>query len=151
RRPQRAKAAVPHRNGRRVREGDLQVTTMAIDIDRQQLLDVFVIESQEILARLEELVLGLELSPGDQELLYEIFRAAHTLKGNAACLQFDELTGFAHVVETLLERFRSGNARASESRVSQLLDAVDALRDLSVRSITGDCRLTLQQQDLLSE
>ncbi|HEY8183840.1 MAG TPA: chemotaxis protein CheA [Thermoanaerobaculia bacterium] len=126
--------------------------TLIRDIDRQQLVDVFVVESEETLASLEELLLRLEHAPEDQDILNEIFRGAHTLKGNASCLQFDELSGFAHVVEEMLERLRTGDLHVSPTRISQLLDAVDTLRDLSARSVAGGERsLLANQRALLAE
>ena len=124
---------------------------MISDFDREQLLKVFVIEAEEILGRFEELLLQLEQAPEAHHLLHEIFRAAHTLKGNAACLQFDDLTSFAHVVEELLERLREGDVQATTARITQLLDAVDVLRDLAARSVAGNGSLTPEQQALLSE
>src|SRR5581483_3689050 len=121
------------------------------DHDRQQLVEVFLAEAEETLARLEDLLLRLEQTPGDSELLHEIFRAAHTLKGNASCLQFDALTTSAHTVEGILDRLRSGELQATATRISQLLNAVDVLRDLSVRSIGGDCALTTRQEAVLAE
>jgi hypothetical protein len=54
------------------------------------------------LLALEEALLVLKVNPGDKETVECIFRAAHTLKGNAAALGFSGLTEFAHAVEDLL-------------------------------------------------
>ncbi len=118
--------------------------------DRRQLIEIFLGEADEVLSRFEDLLLQLEHSPGDPELLHEIFRAAHTLKGNAASLRFHDLASFAHVVEETLEKLRNGAMQATPARISQLLQAVDVLRDLSIRSIAGDATLTGAQQELLA-
>jgi two-component system chemotaxis sensor kinase CheA len=118
---------------------------------REELVTVFVAEAEEILDRFEQLLLALEQRPDDEELLNEIFRAAHTLKGNAACLQFDGMTHFAHVLEELLDGMREGKIEASAVRISQLLDGVDALRGLVARSIAGNGALTANDQALLDE
>lgn len=96
--------------------------------DREELVAAFVTEAEEVLATLEELVLRLERTPDDQELLHEIFRAAHTLKGNAACLQFDDLTLLAHVAEELLDRMRTGQEQATPDHITRLLDFADSFR-----------------------
>jgi len=118
--------------------------------DREQLVETFLAEADETVTRLEELLLQMEQSR-DDELLHEIFRAAHTLKGNAACLQFDELTALAHAAEELLERMRMGEVQATPASIGRLLDAVDAFRDLSARSVTGDASLTAAQQQLIAD
>lgn len=119
------------------------------DNDRQQLIDAFVAETDDVLNEMEQLFLRLEQTPEDDQLLHEIFRGVHTLKGNASCLQFDDLTQFAHVMEELLDGMREGRIDANAAGVSQLLEALDALRDVAVRSVNGNGALTEQQQDLL--
>jgi len=101
--------------------------------DREELLAAFVTEAEEMLATMEELLLRLERDPADQPLLHEIFRAAHTLKGSAACLQFDELTALAHAAEETLDRMRVGETKATPDVITGLLAFVDrygrAVRD----------------------
>ena len=118
--------------------------------DRETLIETFVVETDETVSHLEELLLQLEQSH-DDELLHEIFRAAHTLKGNAACLQFDELTALAHAAEELLERMRHGDVQATPACIGRLLDAVDGFRDLAARSVAGDAALTPSQQELIAD
>ncbi|HEX6159411.1 MAG TPA: chemotaxis protein CheA [Thermoanaerobaculia bacterium] len=115
-----------------------------------ELIEAFRSESEEILDRVEELLLRLEQSPEDDELLHEIFRGAHTIKGNAACLGYDDLTAFAHVVEEVLENLRSGAVQATGPGISRLLESVDAMRDLAVRAIAGDGSLTARQRALMA-
>ncbi len=121
------------------------------DADRQQLIDAFVAETDDVLDEIEQLLLRLEQNPEEDQLLHEIFRGVHTLKGNAACLQFDELTRFAHVMEELLDGMREGRLDATTAHVSQLLDAADALRDIAVRSVNGDGTLSDPQEALLAQ
>ncbi len=121
------------------------------DADRQQLIDAFVAETDDVLDEIEQLLLRLEQNPEEDHLLHEIFRGVHTLKGNAACLQFDELTRFAHVMEELLDGMREGRLDATTAHVSQLLDAADALRDIAVRSVNGDGTLSDRQEALLAQ
>src|SRR5216684_6380788 len=126
------------------------MSTLSLDdTDRQQLIDAFVAETDDVLDEMEQLFLRLEQTPEDDQLLHEIFRGVHTLKGNASCLQFDDLTQFAHVMEALLDGMREGRIDANAAGVSQLLEALDALRDVAVRSVNGNGELTEQQQDLL--
>jgi len=118
------------------------------DNDRQQLIDAFVAETDDVLDEVEQLLLRLEQTPDDEALLQEIFRGVHTLKGNSCCLQFDDLTQFAHVMEELLDGMREGRIDTNATGVSQLLEAIDALRDIAVRSVNGNGALTQPQQRL---
>jgi two-component system, chemotaxis family, sensor kinase CheA len=127
------------------------MTTVDIVNDHAQIVEAFVTETDELITNLEELLLRLEESPDDDELLNAIFRGAHTIKGNASCLQYEELTAFANVFEESLERLRNGEEHATPARVSRLLDALDALRDLSVRSVAGQAALTSAQEALMQQ
>lgn len=117
--------------------------------DRQELIDAFIGETEEILDQIEQTLLRLEQTPENDELLHDIFRGVHTLKGNAACLQFDDLTQAAHVIEELLDGMREGRVEASVGRISQLLEAADVLRDVAVRSVNGNGALTDVQNAVL--
>ena len=119
------------------------------DNDRQQLIDAFVAETDDVLDEVEQLLLRLEQTPDDEALLQEIFRGIHTVKGNAGCLQFDDLTQFVHVMEELLDGMREGRIDTNAAGVSQLLEAIDALRDIAIRSVNGNGALTQPQQELL--
>ena len=108
-----------------------------MEIDREALLRVFSAESEDGLGEMEDVLLELEQRP-DPEGVHTVFRLAHTLKGNAASLGFDELAALAHVAEDLLDRLRAGALRWTASMVTLVLRAVDALRDLLRRSLAAE-------------
>lgn len=117
--------------------------------DRQELIAAFVTEADEILATLEELLLRLEHEPGDQPLLHEVFRAAHTLKGSAACLQFDELTSLAHAAEELLDRLRGGEEEVTPACITTLLDFADDFRSAVATATAFKAAAPLQHSETL--
>src|SRR6185295_2221088 len=96
-------------------------------IDRE-LLDTFVSESAEQLETLEQSLIKLEKHGHDPSLLDTIFRAAHTLKGNAACVGDTPLASSAHSVEDVLNLFRENALPITSGTVSLLLQAVDVFR-----------------------
>jgi two-component system chemotaxis sensor kinase CheA len=65
-----------------------------MDIPKEKLLQIFVTESSDIIMQLEEDVLQLENDPNDSDLINSIFRAFHTIKGNAGMLGLNELKRF---------------------------------------------------------
>jgi two-component system chemotaxis sensor kinase CheA len=87
------------------------------DIDPIFIVDIFRGEAEENLRTMEEAFVALEAAPDDLETLKAIFRAAHTLKGNAAGLGYKSLARFAHTVEDALRRL-----------VQDALSGVDELR-----------------------
>jgi two-component system, chemotaxis family, sensor kinase CheA len=121
------------------------------DFDREAVLASFLAESEEGLDLMEQALVQMESSPSDLELLHNIFRVAHTLKGNATSLALSELAGFAHVVEDLLDVFREQQTLPSADLISLLLKAVDELRVMVSSATTGPHELTPGQQDLIKQ
>jgi two-component system, chemotaxis family, sensor kinase CheA len=119
-----------------------------MDFDRDAVLTAFVAETQEGLDLMEQSLLAMESRSGGPELLDDIFRVAHTLKGNATSLELEDIKGFAHVTEDLLDVLREQNAEVSADVISLMLKAVDELRALVAATATGASGLTTEQQAL---
>src|SRR3984957_16394790 len=90
----------------------------------------FLIESQEGLDRMERCLTELEERPEDGDLLAEIFRAVHTIKGTTGFLGFSRLESLAHAGENLLGLLRDGKLLANEEIISGLLALLDILREI---------------------
>lgn len=99
---------------------------LAPDITAED-LQAFLQEAEEHLQLLDEDIVRLEREGDNQELLQEIFRAAHTLKGSSAMLGHQRMTALAHVMETLLDMVRKGTAEVNEKVADALLHGLDAL------------------------
>jgi two-component system chemotaxis sensor kinase CheA len=98
----------------------------------------FLIESQEGLDRMERCLTDLEERPDDTNLLSEIFRSVHTIKGTTGFLGFKRLEKLAHAGENLLGALRDGKLSASQSVITGLLQLLDALRSiLSIIETSG--------------
>jgi two-component system chemotaxis sensor kinase CheA len=91
-------------------------------------VDIFFEEAAELLADFEAGLLELEGTQGEPELLHRIFRAAHTIKGNAAMLGFDAIARFTHGLESLLDALRTGARPVTGEVVDALLVSGDVLR-----------------------
>jgi two-component system chemotaxis sensor kinase CheA len=119
-----------------------------MDFDRSKVVASFLAESEEGLDRSEQLLIAAEIDPGNLELLDEMFRVAHTIKGNASALEFPELASFAHVMEDLLEAVRRHELAISREVISLLLQGIDALRALIPEAAEGNDHLSDSQQEL---
>jgi two-component system chemotaxis sensor kinase CheA len=98
-----------------------------MDIDRGALLQLFLTDSEEDVARLEVDILALEGQASD-EAVAAIFRTAHTLKGNASILSLDAFARLAHSIEDVLDAVRGHRLTFTGEVASSILTAVDALR-----------------------
>jgi two-component system, chemotaxis family, sensor kinase CheA len=101
---------------------------MAIDVSKFH--QTFFEESLEGLDTMEASLLELEDGSGDTEVINTIFRAAHSIKGGAATLGFTAMAELTHLLETILDRRRSGHGEVTEDTVDVLLASVDCLRDM---------------------
>jgi two-component system chemotaxis sensor kinase CheA len=96
----------------------------------KDLTNEFIAESQEGLERMELCLTELEKRPDDGELVAEIFRAVHTIKGTTGFLGFGRLERLAHAGESLLGALRDGKLAVSSDLISGLLGLMDGLREI---------------------
>jgi len=101
---------------------------MAIDLE--QFKQIFYEESFEGLDTMESGLLGMIEGGTDLDVVNDIFRAAHSIKGGSATFGFSALASFTHIMEGLLDEMREGKRQANEDVVNILLESVDEMRDL---------------------
>ena len=90
-----------------------------------QLLEQFLYESRESLQGISEKLMQLEREPDSKELMTELFRYVHTLKGNSGLFDFPELTRVLHAGEDLMDAVRDERVAYSLQLADLLLDAMD--------------------------
>jgi len=98
--------------------------------DSDEIVKEFLAESGENLDRLDRNLVELEKHPSDREILADIFRTIHTIKGTSGFLGFSKLEAVTHVGESLLARLRDGQLQLNPERTTVLLAMVDAVRQM---------------------
>jgi len=91
--------------------------------------EIYVDEARENLMALNNLVLKLEKNPDDIEVIEEIFRRIHLLKGSSAMLKVENVTQVAHNIEELLTKIRSGTLRVNSELIDLLLESLDHISE----------------------
>jgi two-component system chemotaxis sensor kinase CheA len=127
---------------------------LAVLASDPELGTMFIAEALDHLGTIESVVLQLETYPDDATLLNDVFRPFHTIKGNARALGVSSVGEFAHKVENLLDRCRSGKHRVGSEEIEVILKSVDLLtamiEDLRAR-LAGQPRAELRaEQDRLT-
>jgi two-component system chemotaxis sensor kinase CheA len=122
-----------------------------MSIDLSQFHQVFFEESLEGLDIMESSLLALDLTEVDAETINTIFRAAHSIKGGAGTFGFMQVSGFTHVLETLLDEIRSGEREIIQEHVDMFLQCVDCLRGLMSDLQAGTEPDMTQADDLKSK
>ena len=100
----------------------------AAEIDMSQFFQVFFDECAEHLGSMESMLIALDPAEASADDLNAIFRAAHSMKGGAGTFGFTDMTGVAHVLETLLDRVRKNELALTSEMVDAFLQAGDVIK-----------------------
>ena len=109
-----------------------------LDPANEELLKDFFMEAQAQVDILERNILVLENDTGNKDSIDEIFRAAHTLKGNSAAVEMFEISEFTHVMEDLLDEIRSETVAVDGEVIDILLESIDVVKIMIEMRIAGE-------------
>ena len=111
-----------------------------------EFLKIFVNESEEELDQLDNLTLKLESAPKNTELLSQMMRLFHTIKGNSRMLGLTELSELAHFLEDCIKGLKEGKLEFSDEFSKLIFAGLDELRKgISVVSKGGKPKIELKQ------
>lgn len=96
-------------------------------MELNQYLEVFIEESKENLQTVNSALLELEKDPSNMDIVSQIFRAAHTLKGMSATMGYQDLANLTHKMENVLDAVRNNKVEVDSSMLDIVFDAVDDL------------------------
>ena len=99
------------------------------DENLDKLKEIFKSEVDELIEDAEETLISLEQDVENVDLINEIFRIFHSIKGSAGVVGFNEMAHFSHGVENVLDRVRQGEVRISKSLISLVLESIDILKN----------------------
>lgn len=100
------------------------------DPDMKEIFDSFLVETIEILDKLDLDLVQLEKSPDDNDLLNDIFRSFHTIKGTSGFLGLVKLQQVTHRCEDILNKLRKGEAALNGNIMDGILGGYDVLKEL---------------------
>ena len=104
---------------------------MDLELDEmQEIIGDFLIEADELITSLDTNLVKLEGASDDLDLLNEIFRAAHTIKGTSSFLGFDQVSGLTHKMEDILNKLRKAEISVTPEIMDLLLESLDTLKVL---------------------
>ena len=95
-----------------------------------EMMKDFITNSDEIMENLDEQILLLESDPTSKEVIEEIFRAAHTLKGAAGMFGFLAIERIMHRMENYFDLIRKEKMQANPDAIDLILEALDMLKTL---------------------
>lgn len=105
-------------------------------MEMNQYLDMFIEESKEHIQAINDNLLVLENDPENVDLINEIFRSAHTLKGMAATMGFEDMAALTHEMENVLDQARNHKLVINTDIMDVIFKCVDLLENM-LYSIAG--------------
>src|SRR5574344_242453 len=116
-----------------------------------EILKIFLAESEEIISGLNNNLLILEKNPTNSDAILEIFRDAHSLKGAARMIGFTNIQNVAHKMEDVLGLAKENKLALGNNVIDVLYKTVDFLSDLIKKTVAnkaepGDADINSQIQ-----
>lgn len=120
--------------------------------NNEPMLEMYIVEMNQMINRLEQLVMNSEEENALDEEIDEIFRHMHTIKGNSMMMMFEQISNLAHAVEDLYDYLRKEKPEGvNYSKVTDLvLEAIDFFK-AEVESIEAGDGATGEAEDLKKE
>lgn len=126
-------------------------SSYALSVVNEAHLTDFLEEAQEIIGGLNQALVRAEKDPTDMELINDLFRYFHNLKGNSAIIGYVELNALTHEAETFLNAVRKGEQMLTRGATDVLLSVVDGLEEMLRRINVQACRVEPVNADILLE
>lgn len=101
-------------------------------------LHIFKSEADDLLTQLEDIILKAEEAPSDPDILNQLFRIIHTLKGSSDMFGFKQVTTFTHLLEAVLEEVREGKIKLDKSLIDIVLSSKDFIKHLLTQDQEGE-------------
>jgi chemotaxis protein histidine kinase CheA len=96
--------------------------------EMEEIISEFITEAEESLDKIDPLFVELETRGYDREMLNDIFRSMHTLKGAAGFLGFQPIVEVAHQAESIMKKLREQEIPLTRQLMNVILKSVDMLR-----------------------
>ncbi len=114
------------------------------------LLNEFLTETFESLDVVDMELVKFEQDPNNSEILDNIFRLVHTIKGTCGFLGLPRLESLAHASETLMGKFRDG-VPVTQDAVTLILGSLDRVKEILAELESNETEPDGNDEDLISQ
>jgi len=98
----------------------------------EEIIENFVVETNEILENLSTQLLHLEKNPDNLEIINCVFRGFHSIKGNCGFIGFKELEALSHAIEDILNKIRNGQLQLTSEMIDLFLSSLDVIQKMLI-------------------
>ena len=106
--------------------------------DKRDIIAIFTAETEDRLTKLDKGLVELEKKPDDMDLVRELNREAHTLKGAARVFGFSEIQDIAHRIEDVFEKVTQKEAAFTSAIVERIFTGLDSIRTVLEKIAQGE-------------
>jgi two-component system chemotaxis sensor kinase CheA len=106
-----------------------------LEEEYKEIIDIFKSETEEHLDKINQSLVNLEKNPADNFLIDNIFREAHSLKGSARMLGFNDIQSLAHQLESVISQVKNKILRINPQIIDLLYENTDCIRLIVDKSI----------------
>ena len=119
--------------------------------NEEQMREIFYQEMKEVFEHIDSCILILERTPSDLEIIKNLFREVHTLKGSSGVFGLREIADLTHHAEDLLDRMREGKINPTEEVFSSLLRCFDRLKEMMTASEKKENIAAFDNNDIVKQ
>jgi two-component system chemotaxis sensor kinase CheA len=105
-------------------------TPAIFDDEMKEIVESFIVETKELLDKLDNDLVELEKRQNDVELLNAIFRYVHTIKGTSSFIGFEQMSELTHKFEDVLNKLRKFELKLNPEIMDVILKAQDLMKVL---------------------
>jgi two-component system chemotaxis sensor kinase CheA len=105
-------------------------TPAIFDDEMKEIVESFIVETKELLEKLDNDLVELEKKQNDVELLNAIFRYVHTIKGTSSFIGFEQMSELTHKFEDVLNKLRRFELKLNPEIMDVILEAQDLMKVL---------------------
>ena len=118
--------------------------------DLKEIVESFIVETQEIFEQLDNDLLDLEQTPNDKDLIDKIFRAVHTVKGTSGFLSLEQLSALSHHFEDVLNKLRRDELDYNPATMDVMFSAFDTMKIL-MHQVVDQSLMTIDLDELIND
>ena len=119
------------------------------EFEKEVKLD-FLAEAMQLLNDAEQAFLALEQDKNNSNLMNEIFRLAHNLKGTSRAVGFGDVAEFTHEMENLILQVKEGNTQITDGIVSLLLECNDHVSEM-IKKLNSDLEARSSSEEIIQK
>lgn len=115
-------------------------------VELDPMIDLFLKEAWELLEKINRDLIDLE-KKHDNDIIKNLNRNVHTLKGSAQMMQFEKISNISHCIEDFFEKHQNDKEPISDDVMNHIFEAFDEIQEMmkSIKNGNGEVSSIYEQ------